>query len=673
MKSRITFWPLLALLTCALPSFSQTATNTVSQLNLPIYVARAITYEPGQSLEPFRAIEELTRLSVIDPSLRKLLDHQLGKMLSPIASEETRLFAVRNLAIIGGDGSLPDIARLLNSEDTVSLGCLALSTYPRGAADEVLRTALASATGKAQVQIINTLGDRRDPASVGLLSELARGTEPSAAEAAVAALGKIGNSQAREALDTLFKGDTQLEHVRTLARLQTALQLAEAGARDAVPSLEALVASSEPVYIRRSALAALLKLDQENAPLRIVDVLRGKEAALKPVAIAAVRDLRAKDASQNFGGTVLPQLPPEQQIWMIDSLAVRKDLAACSAITNSLATSTDTSVRQAAAVALGRIGEPSFVRPLAGALAVSTNSNESRVIVAALAALREGSDTDQAVLAEVEAAEGQTRAYLISSLAARRGPEVIAVLFKELENTNAIPAKAAFRVMSRAVTSETLYKLLTKFARLPNARLQADVETLMNQAVLTVDDNQARSEAVRSVLAQTFQPSGRAALVRMLPLCGDKHSLNVATRCLNDPEKPVRASAVAALADWPNASSWDALASVHKSPREPGYSIVALRGLVRLAGEQNAKPDAALVERYRQLLATAKDDNERKLVLGGLGGAAHPGTLKLAVDYLKFPRVRAEAEAAVKRIATAIQSKYPEEAKLALNRLPRKR
>jgi hypothetical protein len=54
------------------------------------------------------------------------------------------------------------------------------------------------------------------------------------------------------------------------------------------------------------------------------------------VAIFAVRDLRDKEASQNFGGTVLPQLPPEQQIWMIDSLAVRKDPAACSAIATAL-------------------------------------------------------------------------------------------------------------------------------------------------------------------------------------------------------------------------------------------------------------------------------------------------------------------------------------------------
>src|SRR5262245_42780762 len=153
---------LVAVLSATLPAFSQTNTNraaaSASQLSLPLYVARAITYEPGQSLETFRAIEDLIRQSVNDPSLKKLLDYQLGKMLSPIASEETRLFAARHLAVIGSEQSLPDVARLLNSEETVSLGCLALSTSPKGAADELLRSVVVNAQGKVRLQIIHTLG-----------------------------------------------------------------------------------------------------------------------------------------------------------------------------------------------------------------------------------------------------------------------------------------------------------------------------------------------------------------------------------------------------------------------------------------------------------------------------------------------------------------------------------
>jgi len=671
MKPRKSTWLLAALLTTTLSALPQS--DTVTEANLPLYVARVVTYQAGESLEPFRAIEELVRQSGGKPSLRKLLEHQLGSMLSPTATEETRLFAARQLAIMGSERSLPDIARMLNHDETVGLGCLALSTYPRGKADEVLRSALANTTGKTQVQIINTLGDRRDSGSVKALAELASGSDPAVADAAVFALAKIGSSPARKALDTLFEDDSRSESIRTLAGLQTAIQLAEEGDRDAVPMLESLIASSHPVHIRRGALAALLKLDQKNAPLRIVDVLRGQDAALKPVAIATVRDLRAKDASENFGGIVLPQLPAEQQIWMIDSLAVRKDPPAVSAIINRLGSSTDANVRQAAAQALGRIGESSFATPLAKALAASTNRDEARVIVAAVAALNDSRATDQAVLAEIQAAEGQPRAQLVSSLAARRSPEVITALFEELDDSDPAVAKAAFRVMSKAVTGHTLFDLLTKFARLRNEKLQADVETFMDQAVLTVEDNKPRSEAVRKVLAQTFHTSGRAALVRMLPLCGDTNALKVAIRCLHDAERPVRDSAVDSLAEWPDIAAWDVLLNVHKTPRDPRYRLIAMRGLVRLASEQNAKPNATLIERYRQLLAAAREDAERKLVLGALGGVAHPDALQLAVSALSLPRVRAEAEAAIKRIAEAVQEQHPEEAKMALNRISRRR
>ena len=49
---------------------------------------------------------------------------------------------------------------------------------------------------------------------------------------------------------------------------------------------------------------------------------------------------------------------------------------------------------------------------------------------------------------------------------------------------------------------------------------------------------------------------------------------------------------------------------------------LALRGLVRLAGEENAHPNAKLIEHYRQLLAGAHTDADLRLILGALGGAA---------------------------------------------------
>ena len=96
---------------------------------------------------------------------------------------------------------------------------------------------------------------------------------------------------------------------------------------------------------------------------------------------------------------------------------------------------------------------------------------------------------------------------------------------------------------------------------------------------------------------------------------------------------------------------------------------LALRGLTRMAGEMNAKPDAALIERYRQLMGVARNADDVKVILGALAGVAHPDALPLVFPLLSNPGVRAEAELVVRKIAAAIKAQNPEAARAALQRL----
>ena len=123
-------------------------------------VAEAATYQPGQSREPFRRLEEWLRLP--SSSVRKQLEAGLVQLLSPGSTYEAQEFACTQLGIIGSKPALPALSDLLKSDQTAGIACLALTTYPDGKADEILRAALPSASGVARIQIINTLGDRRD-------------------------------------------------------------------------------------------------------------------------------------------------------------------------------------------------------------------------------------------------------------------------------------------------------------------------------------------------------------------------------------------------------------------------------------------------------------------------------------------------------------------------------
>ena len=95
--------------------------------------------------------------------------------------------------------------------------------------------------------------------------------------------------------------DPALQPASTEASLRCAEGLAASGDRKtAVAAYEELLAPSQPVYVRRAALDALIRLDKDQGEQRILEVLRGSDSALKPVAIANVRALRSNNASRDI-------------------------------------------------------------------------------------------------------------------------------------------------------------------------------------------------------------------------------------------------------------------------------------------------------------------------------------------------------------------------------------
>jgi HEAT repeat protein len=665
------FWSASFGLLCALgvASAESSAAPDAGPAVVATVFSQAAVCQSGQSYQPFRSIEEMVRESASEPALRNDLEAGLVKLLAPTSTFEARRFACKQLGIIGTRTALPALANLLPDEQTAGIACLALTTYPPGKADAVLRAALSSARGTARVQILNTIGDRRDEKSVLLLKRLAAGTDPSAAKAAIAALGKIGD---RAAWRTISAMRHRSHSVPEAALAEASLRCAEHLANSADPTLargiyEELLAGSEPAYIRRGAFQAVLRLDKNEGEQRILTLLRGSDAVLKPVAIAAVRSVQSKGASEEFAAE-LSNLAPEEQAWMIDSLAARGDAPARAAIENSLASSQPV-VRAAAIAAVGRIGQGSNVAALARALAASSGPEERHAIESALVELGGGSETDQAILVELKTPSAPVRVHLIAALARRQGPGANALLLEEADDHDPAVAKAAFRALAKAGEESDALAILDKLLHLQDAEVRTEAESAAAQVLARIDDLSRRSILVREALDWAQTVESRCSLLTLLPACGDDQALSVVGAATADSEPRVREAAIRALAEWPELSAWDALAGVYLEPGNDSVRGVALRGLVRLAGEQNAHPDGKLAARYTQLLASARGDADLKLILGTLAGAANPEALQLVLPLLSNSAVRAEAEVAVKKIAAGIKVKYPQAAEEALKRI----
>jgi HEAT repeat protein len=633
-------------------------------------VAEAASYQPGQSCEPFKHIEELVTQS--SPSVRQQLEAGLVQLLVPATTFEARRFACKQLGIIGSKTALPALSLLLTNDEIAGIACLALTTYPPGKTDEILRAALMSATGTARIQIINTLGDRRDSRAVKVLAQLAAEDDPTAAKAAIVALGKIADKNAWDAIVALpLKAGPALQPALTEALLRYAEARAASGdAKSATGVYEEQMLADKPTYVRRAALDALLRLDKARAQQRILEVLHGSDSALKPVAIANVRALPSTNASEVFGAELI-NLTPHEQIWMIDSLAARGDTLACKALGNCLA-SPDAGVRCAAISALGRMGNAWCVPLFARTLDHFKDAQVRRALESALVSLPGGAQTDWAIADVLKKSSGDTRVGLITALAQRQGPAANPLLLAEAGQSDPAVAKAALRALAKTATARDVTALLETITKASDTGIRTEAQHAAAQAIQRIEYPGRRSALVREALSWAQSKNSRVALLGLLPACGDGAALTTLKAATASSDTTIRDAAVAALADWPDASAWDALAFIYSQPATESLRALALHGLVRLVGEENAHPSARLGEHYRLLLDGARDDADLRLILGALGDAAQPGALKLALPLLDNTGVRAEAEVAVRKIAEAIRVQDPKATQEALNRLKNK-
>jgi HEAT repeats len=293
---------------------------------------------------------------------------------------------------------------------------------------------------------------------------------------------------------------------------------------------------------------------------------------------------------------------------------------------------------------------------LTKALGKATSPEERQAIGVALVSLQGQGTTDQAIVAELKSSPADVKVRLCSVLALRGARGAMPALLAETGSSDTAIAGAAFHALGLIAGPADLPTLLQSLVDLRADGARAEAETATARVLSKVTDVSQRSDAVRAELARRSDIESRCSLLRLLPNAADANSLAVVKVACRDQEPRIREAAVRALADWPDATAWDTLLAIYRQPESESQRTLALGALVRLTNDLNAKPDAALMERYRHLFAGARSDDERKLILSALAGAAHPDALPIAMSLVSNSGVRAEAELAVKKITEAIKT-----------------
>ncbi len=179
-------------LAIALAGCAHVATKPVATEPTAPELKAIATYVHGQGREPLTVVEDMVREAAKGADAGAGLSVELSTLLTGNANFDCKQFVCRMLAKIGTEANVPSISPLLYDEATADIARFALQPIPGDAVDKALIKALRSGPAEARVGIVNSLGMRGSRAAKSDLAKLAGSVDPKVAEAARAALAKIG-------------------------------------------------------------------------------------------------------------------------------------------------------------------------------------------------------------------------------------------------------------------------------------------------------------------------------------------------------------------------------------------------------------------------------------------------------------------------------------------------
>lgn len=375
------------------------------------------------------------------------------------ADDQEKADACRELGQVGTAAAVPVLAGLLSDQHLSHLARQALQIIPDPAADDALRSALASLTGEHLAGVIATIGSRRDRQSVALLAELLKRDDTVVANAAAAALGRIGTREAAGALQKALEGEGTADVAALCdAILDCADTFCAGGSREeALILYRALqVFPDVPVSVQEAGLRGEILNGGDEGLSLMVESITGGDAGAADAAARAALELKHAGASARLTAA-LNDLPLGRQILVTGLLGNLGYADALPALLHAM-TAGEAPLRLAAIRAVGEIGGMQAVNPLVERLddpdpAVAQAAEET------LAGLY-GPDVDRILVEMLGSPDRAIQPGLIEIVADRRAMDAKPVLAGLMKAEGDVVRLAAIKSFGRLAGIEDVPFLL---------------------------------------------------------------------------------------------------------------------------------------------------------------------------------------------------------------------
>lgn len=569
---------------------------------------------------------------------------------NPAASLKDRQDACRMLQRIGTKASVPTLAALLPDEKLAHLARYALESIPDPTVDYYFRVALSTLKGRPLLGVISSIGVRRDVNAVEPLIALLKNPEPELAQAAARSLGAIGNAVAARALDDAWMtGPAENRPAVADGLLRAAETLFAARQRDpALAIYTKLSLPDAPEQIRAAAVRGVILANLDPATALASELLRSNDIRKVSPALRAGMDL-----PQNWAvvGALTQAAGPalgDRKILILQALGQTHDPEGLPPLREA-AKSPDLQVRIAAVRAMAEIGNPGAVPVLSGFLG---DPGVGPAALESLAALP-GSEADSAALKLFKSPDKAQRKKGMELIARRRMTGQLPDLVKATADADPEIRLTALQQAAELGGAAQLPALLDALSSASAADLQS-----VEQALDTVVAKMSEGDAVAQLSARfaKAQPAQKSALVRIAATLGGPQALAAIRNALADSDKGVRETAIRALGAWKTLDAGPVLLGSLKKTSDPAERMLVLRSFASLATRGGDKESQARVASCQDALKTLAKVEEKKVIIGALGGIPAQESVAALALCLDDATLRAEAASALLNVSDRLIS-----------------
>ncbi len=592
-----------------------------------------------------------------DPARRAACETALDAFIASKPAPGGLMAACRSLRLIGTAASVPALAALLLDPAATDPARYALERIPGPEPDQALLAALEKATGDVRLGIIGTLGDRSSDPAVPALAALARSTvDRATVTAAVRALGRISTDESAAALLAALAAGPEPVRLEAAAGLvRRGDDLIKIGdPRRADPLYAAVLSSAVPASIRGAAWLGRVAGAGDRARAMIQDAITGRDAALREPAIAAVpRYFRPAELAVLF--PLMSRLSEPDQARLIAVFSRYPGDAVLPAVLRA-AESRSAAVRLEALRALETVGNGTLVEFLAHRAAITAGEEQARARET-LDRVR-GADVDAAVLALLGTSkDADLRAELARAVGQRRIAAGKPALMAEAASAEPAVRTQAIRALREIAASSDVVPLLSMTFKAADDDARRELQDTAAAAARSNPRLQARSAEVKAMLRDERDPRREADLLAVAGKIGDDSALPLVRSALESPDASVVDAAVRSLADWRTPGARDDLIRIARTTPDATLKVLALRGFIRLVGQERYRAPEAAVADLSAAIAAAERKEEKVLALGALPSFPCPEALRAAQAAAADPSIAAEAGLAAQKIGQVLEAR----------------